>query len=89
MNVVNDGDGVEAKRFGAFTSGQALLYDAQGQLRFSGGITDSRGHEGDNAGREAIEAILAGKTATTTLTDVFGCGLFAPASEIRSFKDQQ
>ncbi len=37
-----DDEGREAARFGAVTSGQLLIYDAEGRLRFSGGITVMR-----------------------------------------------
>jgi hypothetical protein len=68
-------DGTEARRFGARVSGQVFAYDASGALRFSGGLTGSRGHEGDNAGRAAIEAMLAGRPHAAT-SYVFGCLLF-------------
>lgn len=68
-------DGTEAKRFGARVSGQVLVYDGTGRLQFSGGITGSRGHEGDNAGRDAIDAILAGRPHPASAY-VFGCLLF-------------
>ena len=47
-------------RFGSATSGQTLLYDGDGALRFSGGITGSRSHAGDNAGRRSLVALLNG-----------------------------
>ena len=68
-------DGSEARKFGARVSGQVLVYDRAGRLRFSGGITASRGHEGANAGRAAIEAMLAGRPHRAS-TFVFGCLLF-------------
>ena len=68
-------DGTEARRFGARVSGQVLAYDASGALRFSGGLTGSRGHEGDNAGRSAVEALLGGRPHAAT-SFVFGCLLF-------------
>jgi hypothetical protein len=71
-----DEEGAIASRFGAFTSGQVLLYDARGALRFSGGITGSRGHEGDNAGRDAVEALIDDGAGSAT-SPVFGCSLFA------------
>ena len=80
ITVVEDRDGREAARFGALTSGQALLYDESGQLVFSGGMTASRGHEGDNAGRTAIERLVRHERADRSSTFVFGCGLFAPAA---------
>src|SRR5438093_1032107 len=44
VTVLRDEDGREAQRFGAATSGQTFLYDAQGTLVFSGGITGARAH---------------------------------------------
>jgi hypothetical protein len=61
-------------KYGARTSGQAYLYDANGRLRFSGGITDSRGYVGPSKGIEAIEAVLAGRDAIST-SPVYGCAL--------------
>ena len=70
-----DPDGVEARRFGARTSGHTLLYDAKGRLLFSGGITVSRGHAGDNAGVDAIETLLGRRQLGLRETPVFGCAL--------------
>jgi hypothetical protein len=66
--------GQDARRFGALTSGQVLLFDSGGRRVFQGGITASRGHEGDNAGRSAIEALVANEPASSR-ADVFGCAL--------------
>jgi len=73
--VLGDVDGIEAERFNAATSGQTMLYAADGRLLFSGGITSSRGHAGDNAGRSAIVALLTSRIAATRSTPVFGCSL--------------
>jgi hypothetical protein len=78
VTVVRDDDGLEAARFGAETSGQTFLYDASGQLLFSGGTTGSRGHAGDNAGRAAILAMLNSHDPQQAGSSVFGCPLFAP-----------
>jgi hypothetical protein len=78
-SVSTDDDGNEARRFGAFTSGQALLYDGRGRLIFSGGITAARGHFGDNAGRSAIVAFVVDGERATPQTPVFGCPLFDPS----------
>jgi hypothetical protein len=75
VQVVVDRDGVEAKRFGAETSGHTLLFGAEGGLLFSGGITASRGHAGDNAGENAIVALVTNQTPARTQTPVFGCSL--------------
>lgn len=63
----------EMKIFSAETSGLTLLYDRFGNLRFNGGITASRGHEGDNAGRLAVFDIVTAETDRNAETPVFGC----------------
>jgi hypothetical protein len=75
VGVFEDKDGSEARRFGASTSGQALLYDSGGRLVFNGGITAFRGHSGDNDGRDAIVSLVHGETPMRRATPVFGCGL--------------
>jgi hypothetical protein len=72
-----DEEGAECTRFCAGTSGETLLYDAAGRLMFHGGLTASRGHEGDNAGLSAVEKIVAGQLKTLQRTPVFGCALRA------------
>jgi hypothetical protein len=74
-NVRVDPDGVEIGRFGALASGHVLLYDAAGQLAFSGGITSSRGHSGANAGRDAVITLARQGRAEVLNTPVFGCAL--------------
>src|SRR5258705_11441664 len=76
VTLVRDDDGREAQRFGSATSGQTLLYDGDGALRFNGGITGSRAHAGDNAGRRSLVALLGGERAERAVTSVFGCPLF-------------
>ncbi len=69
-------DPVEAKRFGAKTSGQAFLYSAGGKLLFSGGLTPSRGHEGDTNGQSRIRTLVRGRAEDANEKDrapVFGC----------------
>lgn len=78
-----DHDGVEALRFHATTSGQTVLYDAEGRLLFSGGITIARGHAGDNAGRNAIVSLVNASIAEQAETPVFGCPLFDDNSDCR------
>jgi len=77
VTVLSDDNGVEAQRFGVYTSGETLLYDRSGSLIFSGGITGSRGHAGENAGEDALIDLLTRGTADTRGTSVFGCPLFA------------
>ncbi len=75
VTVLSDNDGTEARRFGAETSGHAFLYDRDGRLLFSGGITQSRGHSGDNAGESAIISFINNHRADRTNAFVFGCPL--------------
>ncbi|TMA88172.1 MAG: RedB protein [Deltaproteobacteria bacterium] len=73
-----DVDGVEAHRFRALTSGQTLVYDQEGNLLFSGGITSARGHEGNSVGRGLILAALDGARLEHPTAPVFGCALDSP-----------
>src|SRR5687767_12179112 len=45
VRVVEDAKAIESKRFGAETSGHAVLFDRDARRVFSGGITSARGHE--------------------------------------------
>lgn len=76
VTVYTDNAGVEAHRFHAETSGQTLLFDPAGNLRFHGGITFSRGHAGDNPGRSALQKMLREGYSNEVGTPVFGCALF-------------
>ena len=78
LTCLPDPDGSEAVRFGARTSGQVLLYDAQGRLGFQGGVTGSRGHDGPSRGRARLEAAMeaarGGTSRAASASDaVFGC----------------
>jgi hypothetical protein len=78
LHVVIDHACLLAKQFGAKTSGQVLVYDREGTLRFEGGITPGRGHSGDTVGRSAIRAIAASQTAGIPVNcATFGCSLSA------------
>lgn len=76
VHVVLDQNGNLARQFGARTSGQTLLYAANGSLLFRGGITSERGHYGDNDGTDAILAELRHPTGKPAVTPVFGCSIF-------------
>jgi hypothetical protein len=77
--VVISDDGTEAAIFHANTSGQTMLYDASGNLRFKGGITGARGHEGENFGLDALLAALLPSTRPVATVPVFGCSLHDPS----------
>ena len=73
IEVLYDGGGAEARRYGALTSGQAYLFDPSGKRLFQGGLTDARGHEGDNAGCDSIETYAKTGMVAASKTPVFGC----------------
>jgi hypothetical protein len=89
VTAVLDEDGHEAQLFHAATSGQTLLYNVEGRLLFKGGITSSRGHSGDNAGRGAITSLVNAGAPEHTETAVFGCPLFNPNSECHKPRDEK
>ena len=74
--------GIPKHRFGAETSGHTVLYDASGALRFHGGITAARGHEGGSAGRAAIVAAVRGEEPSSS-AHVFGCSLASASANPR------
>jgi hypothetical protein len=82
VTPIADVDGIEARRFGAATSGMTVVYSADGRLLFAGGLTASRGHEGDNPGTEAVASVLSSQAPATRTCRVFGCSLAtsSPAS---------
>jgi hypothetical protein len=79
VHVWTDVGAIEAKRFGAATSGLVLVYNASAKLVFQGGITPSRGHVGDNAGGTVVSSLIAGSTSSQFCSPVFGCPLFRDA----------
>jgi hypothetical protein len=83
VTALVDVNGREAINFQSLTSGQTLLYDRSGRLVFQGGITASRGHSGDNAGRSAIISIVNTGSSDQKTTPVFGCPLLDPQSACR------
>ncbi len=76
VQVILDFEGVEARRFGAQTSGHVYLYGRSGELLFSGGITDARGHEGPSRGRRAVLERLQDEKAERVVLPVYGCAIF-------------
>jgi hypothetical protein len=80
IDVFGDDRGEQRQLFGVQTSGQVLLFDREGRLRYSGGITRARGRAGANPGRSAIEAIVRGGSPSIRSGPVFGCPLVDPQS---------
>jgi hypothetical protein len=81
--VFFDPDSEESTRFGAVTSGDCVVFSPGGEKMFHGGITRSRGHTGDNAGKQAVLALVEGKAAPGSETPVFGCSLNSASPEAR------
>lgn len=80
LEVKIDLEGQTAEKFNTTTSGQVVVYDPQGKLLFSGGITSARGHAGDNIGRSSIVALVNNGVLPQITTPVFGCTLCLPNS---------
>ena len=76
VTAQRDEAGTEARLFHVETSGDTAVYSAKGDLLFHGGITISRGHSGDNPGRDSVEALLLDQPVSMTNTPAFGCSLF-------------
>jgi hypothetical protein len=75
VTVMLDENGHDTAAFGASTSGQVMVYDASGAIQFSGGITDGRGHEGDNPGMLAVLSLVRDGKSQVSTTPVYGCSL--------------
>lgn len=75
--LLQDVDGALATRFGAATSGQVLAYDPTGRLRFAGGLTAGRGHQGQNAASRSFATALRQPEGAAGSSAVFGCPLCA------------
>lgn len=80
--------GVEARHFQVSTSGHVVMCDPDGRLRFSGGITSSRGHEGANSGRGKLVSSLLMKPGERSAqhdvlkSPVFGCPLMKALEDV-------
>ncbi|MGK0186649.1 MAG: hypothetical protein ACI9R3_002432 [Verrucomicrobiales bacterium] len=76
VEICNDPRGRIAASHGIATSGHVLIYDKEGNLKFSGGITQRRAHEGENTnGILAVQAILQVSNEIVR-RPVFGCSIF-------------
>jgi hypothetical protein len=80
--VITDLDAREARLFGGFTSGQTFLYDGDGRLRFSGGVTALRGHAGQNSGVAAVVRIAKSGVGRGS-HPVFGCAIVSHSEGAR------
>ena len=76
FTLLVDADGALARRFGAATSGEIILYSADGRLLFQGGITAERAHVGDSVTANALRNALLKGTLQAGRASVFGCSIF-------------
>lgn len=73
VRMVYDAGGVETARFGAQVSGTVLLYHVDGRRLYAGGVTMARGHDGHNAGIQAVADLLVNSESQVAPIPVFGC----------------
>jgi hypothetical protein len=75
-----DPSGRVATLFGAVTSGHVILTGARGEVRFSGGVTPSRGHQGTCEGMESLARQVASIEKVVEQAAVghavYGCPMF-------------
>jgi len=79
VTVVRDADGIEAARFAGHASGFTVVYGADGRRLFAGGLTSSRGHEGESFGSRRIVSLLETGLADRGDAPTFGCALASTA----------
>ncbi|TWT30026.1 thioredoxin domain-containing protein [Blastopirellula retiformator] len=82
-SVFVDVGGHESQKFGAASSGHVMAFAPSGELLYSGGVTHSRGHEGDNVGRASLVRVLSDASDQSHVAaelPAFGCRLFLPDS---------
>ncbi len=76
--ILRDTDGKIGKAYGAVTTPNMYVIDAQGVLRYAGAIDDDRraAKVGEtNYVREALNAVLAGETVEITYSKPYGCSV--------------
>jgi hypothetical protein len=71
--VLWDHSAMEAVRFGAASSGHTVVYGRDGRLLFSGGLTNSRGHEGASLGKAHLLSALHAPGIGARAAAVYGC----------------
>jgi hypothetical protein len=77
--VIDDLDGREAKLFGAKTSGQTMIYNEQGRLIFSGGLTVLRGEGGGEKILQGVVRAIKESGHSAVERPAFGCSILRQA----------
>ena len=83
-----DWDGTEAQLHGVNTSGHVLFFDEQGTCQFNGGVTISRGHDGESVALKTLSLIVNQRHTSFVEYPVFGCALFTSVDTLRGGKSQ-
>jgi len=76
LKVNFDPEGRICQQLGVGTSGHCLVFSDQGVLKYSGGVTASRGHQGPNNGAIAAAGALSDSSTNTFFGGnypVYGC----------------
>jgi len=73
VHLIGDPGGLVSASMGARTSGHLMMFDPAGGLRYDGGLTIARGHEGDGPPMAAVHALLHGHGPPVFRSPVFGC----------------
>jgi hypothetical protein len=85
--VERDPGGVESALFAVRVSGTVLLFDQHGERLYAGGVTMARGHDGHNAGLQAVVDLLSDRPVRSTIIPPFGCTIYRedlePAADSR------
>ena len=80
VSVLADDEGKESRHFAQFHQRTSAALCRRRSMLFAGGITESRGHSGDNAGRLAITSLVLNPVTHSQFqpvhTPVYGCSLF-------------
>lgn len=94
--VVADAGGLMSAACGAATSGIVGVYAPDGSLLFWGGVTPSRGHEGDSVGLDTVAALVGGAPVgrgegaddAPGRASVYGCSLLGSCG-VRPLRETQ
>ena len=76
-----DEAGVEARRFGATTSGHVLVFRGDGTRVYTGGLTTARGQSADGQAAAAICKLIDKDLPARTGLPVFGCPLYDASTQ--------
>jgi hypothetical protein len=80
LTIHDDPQGALCSRLGITTSGTVLVLSRDGEVLFRGGVTSGRGHQGDNAGSDAVQHLLRGEAGVAS-TPTYGCSITNPDDE--------